>query len=58
MPVLYIHMIHAHLFQAVYKCRKVVAQLLRQGWTGIRCDQVLHVIQELDIQGTLPAGSP
>ena len=46
-----IALIHAHRFQAVYGYRKMVAQLKRQGWTGIGRDQVLHVMRELGLRG-------
>ena len=46
-----IQVMHAHRFQAVYVYRKVHRQLIRQGWSRIGRDQVLHVMQELGIQG-------
>jgi putative transposase len=42
---------HAHRFMAVYGYRKVHRQLIRQSWSGIGRDQVLHVILSLGIQG-------
>ncbi|KFI73924.1 transposase subunit B [Bifidobacterium minimum] len=46
-----IQVMHAHRFQAVYGYRKVYHRLIRRGWRGIGRDQVLHVMQELGIQG-------
>ena len=46
-----IQTIHAHRFMAVYGYRKMVAQLIRQGWQDIGRDQVLHVMRSLGIQG-------
>lgn len=53
-----IQTMHAHRFMAVYGYRKVYHQLVRQGWSGIGRDQVLHVMRSLGIQGVRRGRNP
>ena len=53
-----IALIHAHRFQAVYGCRRMFAQLQRQGRQGIGRAQVLHVMRSLGIRGVRRGGIP
>ena len=50
--------IHSDFFMAVYGYRKMHAQLLAQGWTGIGRDQAARIMRELGIKGVRRGRTP